>query len=99
MVAGHRIATANATAWRGNGKSLEVGVRPEFVTFSDSGIPVDVVKVADAGRHRIVETRHGFMTIKMLVQEDVEIPQGKAHVAFDPPHTQVYDNGWVVESN
>jgi len=99
MVAGHRIATANATAWRGNGKALEVGVRPEFVTFSDSGIPVDVVKVADAGRHRIVETRHGPMTIKMLVQEDVQIPQGKAHVAFDPPHTQVYDNGWVVESN
>ena len=44
-------------AYRGNGKTLELGVRPEFVSFAAEGIPVDVVKVLDAGRYRIVETR------------------------------------------
>src|SRR5262245_8410587 len=34
---------------------MELGVRPEFVSFAAEGIPVDVVKVADAGRFRIVE--------------------------------------------
>jgi glycerol transport system ATP-binding protein len=55
---------------------LEIGVRPEFVSFSDDGIPVEVVKVSDAGRHRIVETRHGDR--------------------FDPDHTQIYADGWIV---
>jgi glycerol transport system ATP-binding protein len=43
---------------------LEIGVRPEFVSFSEDGIPVEVVKVSDAGRHRIVETRHGDVRIQ-----------------------------------
>jgi hypothetical protein len=39
------------------------------------------------------------MTIKMLVNEGAAIPQGKTHVAFDPAHTRVYEDGWVVEAN
>ena len=57
IFAGEPVETANAAAWRGNGKTLELGVRPEFVTFAAEGIPVDVVKVLDVGRYRIVETR------------------------------------------
>ena len=60
---------------RANGK-LELGVRPEFVRFADRGIPVDVVKVADAGRFRIVETSHGEHRIKLLVPEGQPMPIG-----------------------
>ena len=96
IVAGHPVATRNADAWRGNGKTLELGVRPEFVDFAADGIPVDVVKVADAGRYRIVETQHAGLTIKMLVPEDAVIPSGKTHLKFDREHSQVYEDGWVV---
>jgi glycerol transport system ATP-binding protein len=97
MFAGARVETINAAKWKGQGKSLELGVRPEFVTFAHAGgIPVEVVKVADAGRYRIVETRNGASRIRILVPEGQAIPTGKAEVRFDPAHSQVYENGWMV---
>jgi hypothetical protein len=33
----------------------------------------------------------------VLVGEDVEVPQGPAHLRFDPARTRVYRDGWVVE--
>jgi glycerol transport system ATP-binding protein len=96
VFAGQAVDTVNAAAYRGNGKQLELGVRPEFVRFAPQGIPVEIVKVADAGRYRIVETRNTDGTIKLLVPEGTEIPTQAAHVQFDPTHTQVYQDGWMV---
>ncbi|MCR4282756.1 MAG: ABC transporter ATP-binding protein [Bauldia sp.] len=96
IVGGYPVETTNAAVYDGNGKVLELGVRPEFVSFAPGGIAVDVVKVLDAGRYRIVETRHATHTIKLLVPEGQPIPQGKAHLRFDPAHSQVYENGWMV---
>ena len=94
--AGQEIATANAKSYKGESKKLELGVRPEFVTFAKKGIPVDIVKVADAGRFRIIETRAANNSIKLLVPEGDAIPEGKTHLSFDAAHTQVYENGWMV---
>ncbi len=94
--AGHQIATVNAKAYKGTGQKLELGVRPEFVSFAKKGIPAEIVKVADAGRYRIVETRVSGNSIKLLVPEGEAIPAGKAHLSFDPTHTQIYENGWMV---
>ncbi|MGH6927413.1 MAG: ABC transporter ATP-binding protein, partial [Dongiaceae bacterium] len=96
VFASQAIETLNAKAYRGNGKQLELGVRPEFVRFARTGISVEIVKVADAGRYRIVETRHQDVTIRLLVPEGAEIPSDGAHVEFDPAHTQVYEDGWMV---
>ena len=81
--------------WRelSRGRGLELGVRPELVSFAPEGIPVDVVKVLDAGSYRIVETRQAGHTIKMLVSEDDRISAGPAHVRFAPDRTRVYENG------
>ncbi len=75
---------------------LELGVRPEYVQFSGDGIPVDIVKVNDAGRYRIVDARHRDSRINVLVKEGVDIPQGQAFVSFDPKQTRLYQNGWLV---
>jgi glycerol transport system ATP-binding protein len=72
------------------------GVRPEFVSLATSGIPANVVKVADAGRFRIVEARSKDRSIKLLVPEGKAIPEGQVHLAFDPKRTQVYEDGWMV---
>jgi glycerol transport system ATP-binding protein len=95
-IAGQPIATANGAAVRAADGVLEIGVRPEFVTFADAGLAVDVVKVSDAGRYRVVDTRCGDHSIKLLVDEGAEVPQGAAHLRFDPQRTRVYRNGWVV---
>ena len=56
----HAVKTVQG---KSRGKNhLELGVRPEFVSFTAQGIPVDVIKVADAGRFRIVETKHARHT-------------------------------------
>ena len=75
---------------------LELGVRPEFVRFSDEGIAVEIAKVDDVGRHRIVDIRRGEHVIKMLVGEDDPIPSENPRVRFDPGHTQVYADGWMI---
>jgi len=79
-------------------KKLELGVRPEFVDLGADGVPVEIVKVSDAGRYRIVETKHGDNTIKLLADADAELPADSVHVRFDPSHTQVYADGWMVEA-
>src|SRR5262245_9329726 len=97
VFAGETIETANGISDRGEGKSLELGVRPEFVTFATTGVPVQVIKVVDAGRYRIVETKaQSGHTIKMLVPEDERIPEGGARIRFAPERTQIYENGWMV---
>lgn len=81
----------------GHAKQLEIGVRPEFVRFADTGLPVDIIKVADAGRYRVVETRAGDHRINLLARDGDEIPGEKGYLAFDPARTRVYADGWLAE--
>jgi glycerol transport system ATP-binding protein len=89
-------ATKQLTAARG-GKKTEVGVRPEFIRFASEGLPVRIERIADVGRFRIVDARHGEHLIKVLVGEGQDVPREKGHLRFDPTRTQVYDDGWIVE--
>lgn len=95
--AGLPVKTANAAAYRGDAGRLELGVRPEFVRFSETGIPVEVNNILDAGRYRIVEAGHAGHAIKMLISEDQPIPEGGIHVSFDADRTRLYRDGWMVE--
>lgn len=94
--AGLRIDTAHPIATPPDGARLEIGVRPEYVRFADTGIPATVRSVSDAGRFRIVAADAHGATIRLLVDEDYEIPSTDAHLQFDPAHTQVYADGWML---
>ncbi len=89
------IATANSASGIGR---TELGVRPEFVTLSDAGLPVQVVKIADVGRHRVVETRAGDVRINVLVPEGEPVSVGPSHLAFDPSQSRIYQDGWLAGS-
>ena len=80
-------------------RQLEIGVRPEFVHFAEAGIPVEVFKVSDAGRHRIIETRANGSRIHLLAPVGGPVPEGAAHLAFDPARTRVYADGWLIGAN
>jgi len=95
--AGNRLQTA-CTNLPGIGTgNLEVGVRPEFVQFDDTGFPVEIVKVDDLGRHQIVAVRHNDATIKMIIAEDAPIPSENPRISFSPQHTRLYQDSWVVD--
>ncbi len=95
--AGHSIQTEHPIRLKTTPDTLQIGVRPEFVKFAETGIEVDVTKVTDIGRHAIVETRSGDNIIRLLLPEGQSAPAGRAHLQFDPEHTQVYADGWIVE--
>ena len=63
--------------------------------------PCALSKVADSGRYRIVDTRQTqppatATIIKLLVAEGTALPSERALLRFDPAHTQLYVDGWIV---
>jgi len=93
---GHRLETSKAVQSPSGAGRLEVGVRPEFVSFAEQGLPVDVVKVDDVGRHRIVEVEHKSHAIKLLTPENVPVPEKRGYLAFERDKTNVYADGWIL---
>ncbi|MHC8508906.1 MAG: ABC transporter ATP-binding protein [Rhodospirillales bacterium] len=94
-VCGHAVESENA-AQAESGAAAELGVRPEFVRFAETGLPVRVVKAADAGRHRIIEAVCGDVSLKLLAGEGEPVPSGDTHVTFDAAHARVYQGGWMA---
>ncbi len=77
---------------------LEIGIRPEFVSFCDEGIPVKIEKVEDLGRYQVVTVQHEAEQIKMLVGEDQAIPTMSPRIQFDPVRLRLYCDDWAVET-
>ena len=71
-------------------------MRPEYVRFADAGLPARIERVADVGRLRIVDARCGEHLVKLVVAEDQAVPAESGFIDFDPAHTQVYADGWIV---
>ncbi len=76
---------------------LEIGVRPEFVNFADDGIPVRIDKIEDLGRYQVVTVNHESEVIKMVVNEDQQIPSENLKIKFNPAQTRIYRDDWVVD--
>jgi glycerol transport system ATP-binding protein len=97
-VAGLAIPTTSEGQRVPAGRRTEIGVRPEFVRFAETGLPVRIERVSDAGRHRIVDLRHDDIMIKAVVAEGADMPAEGGHVAFDAEHTMLYADDWLVEA-
>ncbi|MCB1759986.1 MAG: ABC transporter ATP-binding protein [Gammaproteobacteria bacterium] len=94
---GHRLETAAAVEVPPGTARTEIGVRPEFVRFGDAGLPVEIVRVDDVGRYRIVAVQHKSHTIRLVTPEDVALPESSGHLVFDRDRTNVYADGWILE--
>ena len=80
----------------GQGGRTELGVRPEFVTLADTGLPARVRKVSDVGRHAVIEAMVGESPVKAVVEE-ANVTQGQeVHLAFRPDQTRLYRDGWIA---
>ncbi|MBF0278099.1 MAG: ABC transporter ATP-binding protein [SAR324 cluster bacterium] len=92
----HLLETAHSHKQEMEGK-LEIGVRPEFVRFDDAGIPVSIERIEDLGRFKIATVAHEGDVIKLLVPDEVKIPENSPKIMFDPERTHLYCNNWVVK--
>ena len=80
-----------------NFSKTEVGVRPEFISFSNDGIPVKVLSVSNTGRHKIIDTESESGKIKVIAKSTDEIPSGSAFLNFNKDYTYVYGDNWIIE--
>ena len=74
----------------------QIGIRPEYVTVSDEGMPVTIKRVEDVGRHRILRAELGGQPLNAMLPEGMTIPADGARVAFAPAKINVYANDWRV---
>ncbi len=95
--AGTRVPVEEGIGDTSGAGRLELGVRPEYVELAEEGIPAEVVKVLDAGRYRIVELSAGGQRLHALAPTDRPVPEGAAHIRFDPAKTRVYADGRVTD--
>ena len=87
--------TLEGPAQGGDGP-VEIGVRPEFVSLGDAGLPARVTKVSDVGRHSIVEARVGDLAVKATVEGEVPGQGEEVHLSFRPDMTRAYRDGWIA---
>ncbi len=78
------------------GRRTEIGVRPEFVRLADRGIEAVVRKVADIGRHVVVEAESGGTSVNAIVDGPVPAPGTRVHLDFDRAQTRLYADGWLA---
>ncbi|MGV6849792.1 MAG: ABC transporter ATP-binding protein [Marinibacterium sp.] len=74
----------------------EIGVRPEFVRLSDSGIPAVVRKAADVGRHIVVEALAGGISVHAIIEGAPPDKGAEVMLQFDPRQTRLYADGWIA---
>ncbi len=87
------------------GSKLTVGIRPEFVVYSDSpqpnGIPTQVERVEDLGNFKIVTARVGGgsskgQPVKVKVPEDQAVTVGAGWLLFPPERIKLYQNDEII---
>ncbi len=101
IVDGGRVPLDETTAQRAHNATgrLQLGIRPEFLSFDtrgQSGLPVRVEQVDDLGNFQILTVRLGGELLKVKIPEDAEPPGEDGTLQFPPDWTRLYADGQLV---
>lgn len=96
-VDGTKIETSNSKIDNSNFSKIEIGVRPEFISFNKEGLPVKILNVSNTGKNKIIETESDSGKIKLITKASEEIPEGSAFLTFKKEYTYVYGDNWIVD--
>ncbi len=91
---GHEVTLEGPT--HGEGGRTDLGIRPEYVGFGDTGIPAHVTKVSDIGRHYVVSAMVGNTALKAVTEHEVPEPGSQVFLQFKPEQSRVYRDGWIA---
>ncbi len=78
------------------GGLTQIGIRPEFITISDTGLKATVRKVSDIGRHHVVDLMIGDTRLRAIAEDRVPAPGEHVHLKFQQNQTRLYRDGWIV---
>ena len=96
-VNGTKIETSNSKIDNSNFSKIEIGVRPEFISFNKEGLPVKILNVSNTGKNKIIETESDSGKIKLITKASEKIPEGSAFLTFKKEYTYVYGDNWIVD--
>ena len=96
IVHGARVPLAHSyPSLSGN---VALGVRPEFVQLTEGeGLPVNIRRVEDVGRHKIVRADLFGSEINVLAGETQVITPDMTRVTFTPERVNIYVDDWRTE--
>ncbi len=75
------------------GKTIELGVRPEHLTLGRTGLPIRIQRIEDVGRRRIVRATLEGIELAVAASEDGEIP-ADPHVTIEAGKIGVFADSW-----
>ena len=78
---------------------LQIGVRPEFVSLSDTGIKGHLHRVLDVGRHHVAEVMVGDTLVRAIVHDSLPAQGSEVCLAFQTNQTRLYRDGWLIENS
>ena len=78
------------------GGDAQIGIRPEFVSIGAKGVEATVRKVADVGRHIVVEAVAGETRVNAILEGNAPNQGDTVHLQFDPVQTRLYRDGWIA---
>ena len=67
---GGRILPNKISTKKNQFKKTQVGIRPEFISFSNDGIEVKIKRVSDTGRHKVIDAECSSGNICLLYTSD-----------------------------
>ncbi len=79
------------------GAKTALGVRPEFVTLGDTGLPFAVTRVDDVGREKIVHGTLAGTAVAAILPEDAAVPS-EPRASFRADGINVYADDWRIEA-
>ena len=92
---GQKVALEGAVTPDTTGR-IEIGVRPEFVHIGATGIEARVSRVADVGRHNVVEAMVGDQKVAAILNGPAPAQGDVVHLQFQQNQTRVYADGWIA---
>ncbi|MFY0623743.1 MAG: ABC transporter ATP-binding protein [Pelagimonas sp.] len=95
LFAGHPVALEGPVLGNANG-TTEIGIRPEFVSLAESGLPATVTKVSDVGRHIVVECSVDGHKVSAVIEGDAPSKGDAVHLNFRQDQTRLYVDGWLA---
>lgn len=97
--AGERIKLEGPADNVGNG-AAEIGIRPEFVSVSGNGtgLAAQVRKVADIGRHKVVEAIANDSRIHAILEGEAPSAGDRVNLEFKQSQTRLYKDGWLAST-
>lgn len=77
---------------------LKLGIRPEFVTLtSGDGLPVQISRVQDVGRHKQVSASVFGTPINLAVDTGLDITADMTKISLDLAKVSIFKDEWRIE--